>query len=429
MDLDLLAETLVNAIGVRIERALAPVVLRVQALEGRGVLTSEDVRALVDKAVGPSITAAVASINVPQDGADGKDADPLQTAAMIQSEVTRQVAAMPRPENGKDANPEVVRELVRKAVAELPAPKDGESVDVGTLMTQINAAAARAVEALPKPENGKSIDAADVAAMIGKEVERQIKTLPTPKDGASVTVEDVLPAITGAVNAAVERIPVPKDGTSVDPSEVQAMVTAAFAQIPVPQNGKSVEPAAVEAMVRAEVERAAVPDLVARAIAEIPKPKDGESVHPDTVRVMLGELVEAAVKSLPAPEPGDPGKDADPAEMARAVHEEVQRQFDAIRPLIKGEPGEAGAGLQDMSMEIKEDGRTLVFKFVGHGFEKNVEVVAPWQIYRGVWKAATYQLGDVVTYAGSSWTALKDTSDPPGKSEDWQLSVKRGKDA
>lgn len=164
--------------------------------------------------------------------------------------------------------------------------------------------------------------------------------------------------------------------------------------------------------------------MVGDAVAALPRAKDGESVHPDTVRVMVQE----AVAGLPPP---PAGKDADPAEMIKAVSDEVQRQFDAIRPLIKGEKGDPGAGLTDMDMEIREDGRTLVFRFVGADSSKEFEVVAPWQIYRGVWKADTYSKGDVVTYAGSSWTALKDAGpeEKPSSSDAWQLSVKKGKDA
>ena len=150
---------------------------------------------------------------------------------------------------------------------------------------------------------------------------------------------------------------------------------------------------------------------------------DGESVHTDTVRVMVAEVV---ARMPPAPA----GKDADPAVLAAAVHEEVRWQFEALRPHIKGEKGDPGDGLQDMTMDLKDDGRTLVFRYVGAESSKEFEVVAPWQIYRGVFKSgANYKLGDVVTYAGSTWVALEDTDHVPGKSDHWQLCVKKGKDA
>ena len=52
--------------------------------------------------------------------------------------------------------------------------------------------------------------------------------------------------------------------------------------------------------------------------------------------------------------------------------------------------------------------------------------------YCGVYqRAAEYRRGDVISYDGSMWVALRST-DPmeiPGKSACWQLSVKHGRDA
>ena len=48
--------------------------------------------------------------------------------------------------------------------------------------------------------------------------------------------------------------------------------------------------------------------------------------------------------------------------------------------------------------------------------------------YRGVFKAdEEYAAGDHVTYGGSLWIALEDTTaSPGGESRDWQLAAKRG---
>lgn len=379
-----LVDMVVAAIGVRIERALAPAIARVAALEQRPVMSSEDVRALVDKAVGSL---------VPKH-------DPVAFSAAVQVEVARQIAALPPARDGRDADPEVVRELVRRSIADIPAPKDGESVNVADLMTQINAAAARAVESIPKPKDGTSVDRAEVAAMIAVEVARQVSLLPPAKDGepgpqgeAGPQGKQGEPGVEGPVGKQGEP---GKDGEPGAPGKDGE---------PGPQ-GKQGDPG-----------KDGAPG------------KDGESVSIDSIRLMLGELVAKAVAAIPVPKNGEPGKDADPLVLASMVREEIAAQMDAMRPHIKGEPGDTGAGLRDMAMELKEDGRTMVFRFIGADFEKAVEVVAPWQIYRGTWKAGEYKQGDVVTYAGSSWTALTDTAGAPSKSDDWQLSVKRGKDA
>ncbi len=49
--------------------------------------------------------------------------------------------------------------------------------------------------------------------------------------------------------------------------------------------------------------------------------------------------------------------------------------------------------------------------------------------YKGVYAPGTfYKDGNAVTFGGSIWIAKADTETAPGKSEDWQLAVKRGRD-
>jgi hypothetical protein len=50
--------------------------------------------------------------------------------------------------------------------------------------------------------------------------------------------------------------------------------------------------------------------------------------------------------------------------------------------------------------------------------------------YLGVHVAGkTYDVGDLVTAGGSAWYCGRTTTGDPGKSPDWQLMVKRGRDA
>jgi hypothetical protein len=41
----------------------------------------------------------------------------------------------------------------------------------------------------------------------------------------------------------------------------------------------------------------------------------------------------------------------------------------------------------------------------------------------------TYDVGDLVTAGGSAWYCARTTKGAPGNSQDWQLMVKRGRDA
>lgn len=49
--------------------------------------------------------------------------------------------------------------------------------------------------------------------------------------------------------------------------------------------------------------------------------------------------------------------------------------------------------------------------------------------YFGVWEPGGYREHNSVTHKGSLWIALRDTQDTPGTTEDWQLAVKKGRDA
>lgn len=97
-----------------------------------------------------------------QDGKDGKDADP----ALIVQLVREAVAAIPRPVDGKsvtlqDVEP-MLTECVAQAVGQLPRPADGKSVTIDELRPPVAQAVAEAVAALPKPKNGKNgIDGKD----------------------------------------------------------------------------------------------------------------------------------------------------------------------------------------------------------------------------------------------------------------------------
>lgn len=129
-----------------------------------------------------------------KDGDPGKsvtleDLAPLieKATAGIPALIAIAVAALPAPEPGRDADPELVRsvvaEEVRAAVAALPAAKDGVSVTVE-----------------------------DCRAVIEAAVAEKIALLPVPKDGTSVTLEDCLHVYKEALKQAVAALPKPKDG-------------------------------------------------------------------------------------------------------------------------------------------------------------------------------------------------------------------------
>ena len=90
---------------------------------------------------------------------------------------------VPAPENGKDADPEVMRQAVADEVAKLPLPKDGESVTVEDVAPMIRDAVQEAVAALPPAEPGVSVTAEDLRPLIVEELAKAMAGLEPPKDG------------------------------------------------------------------------------------------------------------------------------------------------------------------------------------------------------------------------------------------------------
>lgn len=107
----------------------------------------------------------------------------------------------------EDVSP-LIADEVAKAVAQIPAPRDGESVD----LDQVKGLVAEAVAALPAPQDGKSVTVDDVAPLLADQVAKAVAALPVPKDGESVPVDQVQRMIDEAVTKAVSAMDRPKDG-------------------------------------------------------------------------------------------------------------------------------------------------------------------------------------------------------------------------
>jgi hypothetical protein len=129
--------------------------------------------------------------------------------------VQDEVAKIPPPENGKDADPELVASLVaeqvKEAVEALPAPQDGKSVVVEDVVPLIEAEVTKAVAALPVPRSIK-----------GVVVDREGKAVFTYSDGSTENIGQV----------------VGRDGTDVDWAAVEVKLRELVDAIPKPKDGK-----------------------------------------------------------------------------------------------------------------------------------------------------------------------------------------------
>lgn len=95
-----------------------------------------------------------------------------------------------------------------------------------------------------------------------------------------------------------------------------------------------------------------------------------------------------------------------------------------------GIDGKDGFSPDEMTAKSDDDGRTIVFSYVRDGVEKVFGVVKTAIVLdRGVWREVSFEKGDSVTWAGSSWIAQRETSAKPDTPDSgWRLAVKRGRD-
>lgn len=96
-----------------------------------------------------------------------------------------------------------------------------------------------------------------------------------------------------------------------------------------------------------------------------------------------------------------------------------------------GEQGPKGFDLDDFDVNLDDDGRTIELSFDSGEQRFTRQLQLPTMIYRGVFEQGrTYEVGDVVTWGGSSWACSARTEERPGEgAKGWTLSVKKGRDA
>lgn len=237
--LDVIAEVLPGEISTAIEALPKPkeadageianllIDLMPVPVDGKSV-TLDDVRPLLEE--------LVAALPVPS---DGKDINPAEVALMVSTEVAKTLEAWPRPVDGKSVTLDEVRHILEEMVA-----------------------------ALPTPENGKDADPADVAALIIDDV---AKLIPTPQDGKSVSVDDVLPVIEEMIERKVAALPVPKDGKD-GVSLAGALIDRAGELVVTLSDGST---KTLGVVVGKDVDPDSVANFIRDEVSKIPHPKDG----------------------------------------------------------------------------------------------------------------------------------------------------------
>lgn len=172
--------------------------------EAFGAEIVEIVKAYVERQLAAAVVPLQTKINELLARAPDLSADQLAEV------IAAVVSAMPPPVDGKEVDLDLVREMIADEVGRLPPPepgKPGESPDPATIQKLVD----DAVSAIPKAEDGKNADMDAVRAM----VEDAVSRMPAPKDGTSVSIDDVRPLIEAEVERAAKAMPVPKEAIGV----------------------------------------------------------------------------------------------------------------------------------------------------------------------------------------------------------------------
>jgi integrin beta 3 len=146
---------------------------------------------------------------------------------------------------------------------------------------------------------------------------------------------------------------------------------------------------------------------------------------------------EAGARGEPGPEgpPGVPGRDGRdglpgaPGEPGRDGKDGIDGKDG--RDGIDGKDGRDGLSVADADFRAEDHGRILVFSLSAGDIELVNEIETGIPLDRGVWQdGRAYRYGDMVTWGGSKWHcyATETTARPGEKSDDWKLSIKRGRD-
>jgi len=194
LDSNALADLIAELVGDYVERATAPLIERIAELEARSPFAAVEAR--IDE-IERGLPALIAT-----------SAAPL---------VDERFASLPAPVNGRDADPDVIRQMVQAAVAEIPLPKDGspgadgKDADMAVVAAMVEEAVGKAVSALPPAEPGapgRDVDMDVVSGMVADQVREAISALPPAQDGKD--------GVDGANGRDVEDIQVIQNGSIVE---------------------------------------------------------------------------------------------------------------------------------------------------------------------------------------------------------------------
>ena len=139
---------------------------------------------------------------------------------------------------------------------------------------------------------------------------------------------------------------------------------------------------------------------------------DGKSVTIEEVQAWLHPLVKSMLTEY---------KLELEREIRGVVHSALEK---AVAEFPRPKDGEDG-----VSFDTLEYDGDRALRFTSNS-GKVLGIKMPIPLYKGVWQAGEYERADTVTFGGNQWIAKCDTTKKPGdNTDDWQMVVRKGRDA
>jgi len=272
-----------------------------------------------------------AELPVPKDGEPGKDADLSDVAHIVEARTASLV------------------DKFEKIQAQVP--------DVTTLDGMMARHVERQIAGWARPQDGKDADPEMVREIVVSEVERRIAAIPVPKDGRDgLGIADCFPSRDGELVITLENGTIRNVGRFVGEQGPPGPAGQSIKGDPGPQGepGKDADESAVHERVTADIEtrvaqiREDAEEFVASAEARLDKKlvtsteAIGERIGDEFVKLadQSAALIAEKIAELPTPEPGAPGpkgeqgipgKDADTDAIHKLITDETEKIGDDLR--------------------------------------------------------------------------------------------------
>ena len=446
-------KTIVEAVNASIDRQLAPLLRRLDALEASTV--ADDMKSVRTDL--RSIVETVSAIPVIKDDAIraliteavSKAVEGTDELILIAAEKAVAALELPTPIPGKDADPVDMDAVRTMIVEECKDIRAGLESTIGPEMQEaLSVMVTEAVKAIPVPI---APELPDIASMIGESVSKAVSAIELP---TAPELPDIAAMVGDAVKAIELPAPIPgKDADPIDMDVVKELIDAAVSALPLARDGKDADPIDMDA-VHKRVKDTLSEGLkrYQETVEAIPTPQDGKSVTLDEVKPLIDDAVSKAVAALPPARDGKDGADITAAMIDRIGHlhitlsngdvkdvgqvvgdDGVDCDFDGVWKLINAKldswpKPKDGMGFDDLSVEYDGE-RTFKFVMTRGTETKEYAFDVPVLIYRDLYSdAKTYVRGDSVTWDGSIWHAQVDgAKEKPGTGKEWRLAVKKGK--